>query len=269
MSSKIIKEESGIVVIAPNWPLSQRIKAFTTTRKGGVSQGDFAGLNLSLSSSDRREDVLANRERLRETFKIPGIHFSLTQIHSNLCVPILPEWNGAGADAAYTSELNQPAMILTADCLPILISNRQESVVTAIHAGWRSLLMDIIENSVHALKQKSDDLFVWLGPAISQKAFEIGPEVKSAFQYRNTLLKNISNVERDHPSLFIPSPNNGKYLADIYQLAKLRLKNLGIPETQIYGGDLCTYSDPALFYSYRRDGIKSGRMASYIWIQEG
>ena len=268
MSSKIIKAENGIEVVAPNWPLSQRIKAFTTTRKGGISQGDFAGLNLSLSSSDRREDVLANRERLKEAFKIPGIHFSLTQIHSNLCIPILPEWNSAGADAAYTSELNQPAMILTADCLPILIANRQENIVVAIHAGWRSLLMDIIENSVQALGQKSEDLFVWLGPAISQKAFEIGPEVKSAFQYRNTLLENLSEKERSNPTLFIPSPNMGKYLADIYGLAKLRLRNLGVPIKQIYGADFCTYSDATRFYSYRRDGITSGRMASYIWLDQ-
>lgn len=268
MSSKIIKADNGIVVVAPSWPLSERIRAFTTTRQGGVSQGAFSGLNLSLSSSDQKEDVLENRARLKTAFNIPGTYFALTQIHSNLCVPILPEWNGAGADAAYTESANQPAMILTADCLPILITNRQESIVTAIHAGWRSLLMDIIENSFQALNQKSEDLFVWLGPAISQKAFEIGPEVKSAFQYRNTLLHNLEERERHHPALFLPSPNKGKYLADIYQLAKLRLKNLGVPKAQIYGGDLCTYSDPTLFYSYRRDGVSSGRMASYIWRHE-
>lgn len=267
--SKIIKDEaSGLEVIAPDWPLSPRIKAFTTTRKGGVSRGDFAGLNFGLSTQDDPETVKLNRELLYQTFNIPQNDFFLTQIHSNLCVPISKEWNHAGADASFTDQINTPSVILTADCLPVLIANRKESIVTGIHAGWRSLLMDIIENSVAQLQENPNDLFVWLGPAISQKAFEIGSEVKSAFSYRNTLLTNISASNRNPEDLFLPSENAGKYYADIYQLAKLRLQNLGIPQSQIYGGDFCTYSDPTRFYSYRRDGIKSGRLASFIWIQE-
>lgn len=267
--SKIINDErSGLELITPKWPLSPRIKAFTTTRKGGFSQGDFAGLNFGLSTPDDRETVLRNRELLAQTWQIPAHDFYLTQIHSNLCVPIMPIWNRAGADASYTDQANTPSVILTADCLPILIANRRESIVAGIHAGWRSLLMDIIENSVAQLQESPSELFVWLGPAISQQAFEIGAEVQSAFSYRNTLLTNLSSSARNPKDLFKASENPGKYYADIYALAKLRLLNLGIPETQIFGGDFCTYSDPDRFYSYRRDGIKSGRLASFIWMQE-
>ena len=267
--SKIIRADhfapnnlvSNLEIVVPNWPISSKISAFTTTRKGGFSEGDFAGLNFGLSTLDNKEHVQKNRELLYETFHVPKNDFFLTQIHSNLCVPIETEWNHAGADASFTDKPNTPSVILTADCLPVLITNRQETIVTGIHAGWRSLLMDIIENSVAALEQNPEDLFVWLGPAISQQAFEIGEEVKSAFAFRNTLLRN-------PPSLFLPSSNAGKYYADIYALAKLRLQNLGIPLTQVYGGDLCTYSDPDRFYSYRRDGNHSGRLASFIWINE-
>ena len=269
MTSKIIKDEaSKLEVISPNWPLSSRIKAFTTTRKGGFSSGDFQGLNFGLSTPDDPESVLANRALLYRTFQVPDNHFFLTQIHSNLCVPIEERWNHAGADASYTNKPNTPSVILTADCLPILIANRDESIVTGIHAGWRSLLMDIIENSVNALQQSPEDLFVWLGPAISQKGFEIGSEVKSAFEYRNTLLSELMPEQQNPEGVFIPSHNEGKFYADIYALAKLRLQNIGIPLSQIYGGDFCTYSDPDRFFSYRRDGIKSGRLASFIWIDE-
>ena len=271
---------NSIEIITPHWPISSRITAFTTTRKGGISEGDFKGMNMGLSTTDDPRCVMANRQLLQESLNIPASSFHLTQIHSNLCVPVDEKWTGVGADACYTDQVNLPAMILTADCLPILIANRAENRVIAIHAGWRSLLMDIIENSIRsltALGEKTEDLFVWLGPAISQKAFEVGNEVRQAFLYRNTLLENIAidasgnsitdkRVESDKNPLFIPSNNEGKYYADIYQLAKLRLYNLRVPSTQIYGGDLCTYSMPEYFYSYRRDGAQSGRMASYIWI---
>lgn len=274
------QSNNSIEIVTPHWPISSRITAFTTTRKGGVSEGDFRGLNMGLNTADDPRSVMANRQLLQEALTIPASDFHLTQIHSNLCVPVDEKWAGIGADACYTDQANLPAMILTADCLPILIANRAENRVIAIHAGWRSLLMDVIENSIRnltALGEKPEDLFVWLGPAISQKAFEVGNEVRQAFLYRNTLLENIlidtsgnpikdKTVANDENSLFIPSSNEGKYYADIYQLAKLRLYNLGIPTTQIYGGDLCTYSMPEYFYSYRRDGAQSGRMASYIWI---
>lgn len=269
MTSKIISDAtSTLEVIAPNWPLSSKIKAFTTTRKGGFSTGDFKGLNFGLSTPDDPRIVSANRELLYRSFHIPKNDFFLTQIHSNLCVPIEDKWNHAGADASYTRRVNSPSVILTADCLPVLIANRKETVVAGIHAGWRSLLMDIIENSVSQLQEAPDDLFVWLGPAISQQGFEIGAEVKSAFEYRNTLLSNLPTENRNPNSVFAPSRNPGKYYADIYALAKLRLQNIGIPTSQIYGGDFCTYSDPERFFSYRRDGVRSGRLASFIWIDE-
>ncbi len=265
--SKIIKDAtSGIEVIAPNWPLSPKIKAFTTTRKGGVSEGEFKGLNLGLSTQDDPRNVVTNRALLYQSFNIPKNDFYLTQIHSNICVPINEKWNHAGADASFTEAMEQPSVILTADCLPVLIADRTESMVCGIHAGWRSLLTGIIENSVTSLKRDPEDLFVWLGPAISQKAFEIGPEVVSAFQFCNSQLQNVSIEMRASETLFIPSNNEGKYYADIYQLARLRLLNLGVPAAQIYGGDFCTFSDPDRFYSYRRDGQLSGRLASFIWI---
>ncbi len=278
--SKIIKipttaNKTPLEIVIPEWPISPRITAFTTTRKEGLSEGEFSGLNMGLSTADDPRSVMANRELLQNALQVPHSQFHLTQIHSNLCVPVDEKWTGIGADACYTEQANLPAMIVTADCLPILITNRQENRVLAIHAGWRSLLMDIIEKSLHsliALGEKPEDLFVWLGPAISQKAFEIGDEVRQAFLYRNTQLHNIAIDSTGNPlnnserPLFIPSNNEGKCYADIYQLAQLRLYNLGVPASQIYGGDLCTYSMPEYFYSYRRDGAQAGRMASYIWI---
>jgi len=142
---------------------------------------------------------------------------------------------------------------MTADCLPLLLCNRQGSKVAAAHAGWRGLQAGVIEHTVAALQESPDNLLVWLGPAIGADAFEVGDEVKQAFQQQMA----------DAAKAFRPS-RPGHWWADIYALARLRLQRLGIGA--VYGGGLCTYDDAQRFYSYRRDG-DTGRMASLIWIR--
>jgi YfiH family protein len=147
-------------------------------------------------------------------------------------------------------------VVMTADCLPILLCDQQGSVVGAAHAGWKGLAAGVIEATVQAMNVAPQNLMAWLGPAISQQAFEVGHEVRAAFIAA-------------HPqatSAFIPASKeeDKKWFADIYALARLRLNALGI--TQIYGGDRCTYREGELFFSYRRDGM-TGRMGTFIWLE--
>ena len=141
---------------------------------------------------------------------------------------------------------------MTADCLPVLLCNEQGTQVAAVHAGWRGLLDGIIEQAIDKF-DSSDQLLAYLGPAIGPNAFEVGNEVQQAF------------CEQDHKAenAFKPSSNQGKWLADIYQLAKMRLNHKGVGG--VYGGEFCTVRDVVSFFSYRRDG-QTGRMASCIWI---
>jgi len=142
---------------------------------------------------------------------------------------------------------------MTADCLPILLTDKQGSQVAAVHAGWRGLCDGIVENAIAAFRCENRDIIAWLGPAIGPSSFEVGQEVVDRF-----LLHNPSDV-----CCF--TPNNNRYLADIYQLATKRLERAGVIE--VSGGEYCTYQQSELFFSYRRDG-QTGRMASMIWIEK-
>jgi YfiH family protein len=165
-----------------------------------------------------------------------------------LCLPT--------ADAAYTTANNAVCAVMTADCLPILLCDAQGTVVAAIHAGWRSLLEGVIEETVKAMKLPPHGLMAWLGPAIGPQAFEVGSEVRDAFMAR----------DRQAGQAFTPVSAD-KWLGDIYLLAKHRLHQMGID--QLYGGSIsenyCTYSDETRFFSFRRDGA-TGRMATMIWL---
>ncbi len=225
----------SIETLLPNWPAPANICAFTSFRSAG---------NFALHVNDDPEIVLTNRA------KLPFKPYWLNQTHSDRVIRIdestletVPD-----ADGSYTRLHNKVCAVLTADCLPVLLCDKSGQEIAALHAGWRGLLANILARGVDCFSAKSQDILVWLGPAIGPKAFEIGPEVYEAFV--------AAHPENAHA--FVPSPKPGHFYLDIYQLARLYLARLGV--TQVYGGEYCTYSDPEKFYSYRRDG-QTGRMA--------
>ncbi|EKD74083.1 MAG: hypothetical protein ACD_45C00083G0005 [uncultured bacterium] len=244
-----------MIFIQPDWPAPPNVKACTTTRVGGVSLAPYNELNLALHVGDAKQHVQKNRTLLKTRLALPSEPIWLEQTHSTIVVPATADNLGKEADATFASEPNCVCVVLTADCLPILLCNRAGTHVAAIHAGWRGLANGIIENTLKTLDLPSGELLAWLGPAIGPNAFEIGHEVRDLF------LKSHPDTEQ----AFLPSPN-GRWLGDLYALASLRLHTLGI--TNIYGKPYCTYSDKEQFFSYRRDGSKTGRMASLIWIAE-
>lgn len=238
--------------IIPDWPAPKNVRAISTTRLGGVSEGVYASNNLALHVGDNREHVESNRNRLKTLCRLPAEPTWLTQTHSNIVV------NGdealCEADASYSDRMSQVCVVMTADCLPILLCDKKGQQVAAVHAGWRGLLNNVIENSLARFHGLSDDIMAWLGPAISQDAFEVGTDVYDAF------------VERHNATAtFFKARENNKFLADLPGLAKFRLELAGV--SRVYGGQYCTYSDEERFFSYRRDGA-CGRMASLIWLDK-
>ncbi len=238
--------------IEPNWPAPANIKALSTTRQGGVSLPPYQGLNVADHVGDAGNAVLRNREWLRETVDLPAEPCWLKQVHGTDIVTGESRDHVPVADGSFSSVAGQVLAVMTADCLPLLICDQQGSEIAAVHAGWRGLLDGIIENAIDRFSSPSETLLVWLGPAIGPTAFEVGDEVRDLF------------IDRDKNSVdSFQSNRPGHWLADIYQLARIRLEGRGV--RSIYGGERCTVSDPDRFYSYRRDGV-TGRMASLIWI---
>lgn len=225
--------------LTPNWPAPANIKAYTTTRH---SWGDPSCKVLRTDAIDKLVSVL----------HLPDSPIWLKQYHSTTVVEALPEQRGSDADASFSRNAKQICMVETADCLPILICNRLGSYVAAIHAGWRGLANGIIEATLQSSGQSTDDLLVWLGPAIGPNKFEVGQDVYDAFVNKHVEAKQAFATHGE------------KWLANLYALARLRLRMQGI--TAVYGGDYCTHSQQDLFYSYRRDGGNTGRMASVIWM---
>ncbi|WP_296749491.1 peptidoglycan editing factor PgeF [Thiobacillus sp.] len=237
--------------IVPDWPAPARVKSLMTTRAGGVSLAPWGGLNLGDHVGDDPARVAANRSRLRE--RLPAEPGWLRQVHSAHAVEVGREPNPE-ADASFTRETGQVCAVLTADCLPVLFCDRAGSVVAAAHAGWRGLAGGVLEATVAAMQAPPGEILAWMGAAIGPQAFEVGDEVRQAFVNR-------------HPeagAAFVPHAP-GKWLADIYQLARIRLGHAGVQA--IHGGGRCTFSEADSFYSYRRDGV-TGRMASLIWLEQ-
>lgn len=239
--------------IAPFWPAPRQIKAFHTLRTGGTSPAPYDSFNLGFHTGDAATHVAANRLLLKTELNLPNEPIWINQVHGITAIPALPENREATADASFSNKINQICTVLTADCLPIFICHRLGTHVAAIHAGWRGLAHGIIEETLKALAQPPHDLLVWLGPAIGPGRFEVGEDVYQAFV----------NQDAKASEAFIPNKAN-HWLANLYQLAKLRLQKQGIHA--VYGGDFCTYDAKDQFYSYRRDQGKTGRMASLIWI---
>ncbi len=236
--------------IIPDWPAPANVKSLQTTRMGGASSPPYASLNLGSHVGDHPLTVARNRMLLAPL--LPSEPVWLNQVHGNTVADAghagcLPE-----ADASVTTHPGAVCVVMTADCLPILLCDEQGSVVGAAHAGWRGLCDGVIEATVSAMKVPAPTLMAWLGPAIGPNKFEVGDEVRAGFVAQ----------QQQAETAFVAGAE-GKWMANIYVLARLRLRALGI--SRIYGGELCTYSDPERFYSYRRDGA-TGRMGSFIWL---
>lgn len=242
--------------IQPDWPAPARVRALSTTRDGGVSQGLFDGLNLGAHVGDEAARVEANRARLQQAAGIPEPLNWLNQVHGIAVHRVSKRYESApDADAACAHEAGLACIVMTADCLPVLFCDRAGTVVAAAHAGWRGLHGGVLEESIAAMGCEPSEILAWLGPAIGPSAFEVGGEVRDAF---------VAD-QAEAVVAFVPSANEGKWLADIYRLARLRLARAGV--SAIYGGEFCTFSDAEQFYSYRRDG-QTGRMATAIWLEK-
>ncbi|HEC17667.1 MAG TPA: peptidoglycan editing factor PgeF [Sedimenticola sp.] len=240
--------------IEPDWPAPSRVRALTTTRQGGFSAPPFDGLNLAGHLGDDPGAVRRNRRLLRESLALPAEPLWLHQVHGAGVVTAGSCPEGWEADAVFTRTPGRVCAVLTADCLPLLLCNRGGDQVAAVHAGWRGLAAGVIEAALERFSAPGRDIMAWLGPAIGPGAFEVGDEVRELF-----LRQDAAAAEAFSPA------GAGRWLADIYRLARRRLAARGLGF--VYGGDCCTVSDPERFFSYRRDG-RTGRMASLIWIEE-
>lgn len=294
-------DDGRLAQLVPDWPAPARVRALSTTRIGGVSRGPYGladgsagGLNLGTHVGDDADAVAENRRRLQTW--LPSAPRWLEQVHGCAVVTadgveVLDGGQGSDgvngvdrvaedygseagnrpapdvpprADASISTTPGQVCAVMTADCLPVLLCDRAGTVVGAAHAGWRGLCAGVIEATLARMDRQRPDTgsppqwLAWLGPAIGPDAFEVGAEVRSAF------LERALTHERDAVEQAFRPGAPGKYLADLYALARIRLARAGCVD--VYGGDACTVSDAQRFYSYRRDGV-TGRMASLVWLE--
>ena len=244
---------SQLEVIQPDWNAPDTIYACCTTRSGGVSQRGYSSLNLASHVADDLVNVQCNRVLLQQHLKLPTEPQWLNQTHTTE-VTNLDYDSSRDTDAAITSIPSRIAVVLTADCLPVLFTNIQGTEVGAAHAGWRGLLNGVLENTLQALTSPAEEIIAWLGPAIGPQRFEVGQEVRLAFTHQDAQLDKF----------FIPT-RSGHYLADLYSIARTRLKNIGL--RHISGGQYCTFNEADRFFSYRREK-DTGRQASLIYIKQ-
>lgn len=239
--------------VEPDWPAAEHVRVLSTLRGGGVSEGPYASLNLAAHVGDRPEAVAANRLLLREAAHLPGEPLWLEQVHGT---GVVRHAGSAGktprADAAVTFEPGRVCAVMTADCLPVVFADRAGTRVGVAHAGWRGLVGGVLQATIAALEVPPADLLAWLGPAIGPAAFEVGPEVREAY---------LAHVPGS-AACFTPN-DRGRYLADIYGLARLVLVAAGV--AGVHGGGRCTHEETQRFFSYRRDGV-TGRMATLAWL---
>ncbi len=243
---------TDIQVIHAQWSAPANVTAFTTLRSGGVSTDQYASLNLGVRVGDDEANVIENRKRLVRQHKLPGEPIWLNQVHGTRVV-VADNAADEEADGAVTQTPNVVCAIMTADCLPIFLCNKQGTEIGLLHAGWRGLADGIVEAGLNAMQSETEDLYAWLGPAIGVGAFEVGSQV------REQLCIGLVDEE----SVCKPSQNYGKWLADLYRLAERRLKVQGI--NSIATSSACTFRENDKYFSYRRDG-QCGRMVSVIWI---
>lgn len=239
-------------LIIPDWPAPAGVRAVATTRGGGYSQGPYAGLNLATHVGDDPAAVQANRQLLRRHLGLDAEPAWLHQVHGRRVLE-LPLAQEESADASVCRRPGLACVVMSADCLPVLFCDRAGAVVAAAHAGWRGLAAGVLEATVQAMAVPPAQLMAWLGPAIGPQAFEVGEPVRAAFLA----------TQPEAAEAFVPAGTPGQWYADLYALARLRLRRAGLG--QIYGGGFCTLSESARFYSYRREP-RCGRMATLVWI---
>jgi hypothetical protein len=233
----------------PEWDAPSNVRAFVTTRAGGVSEGEFASMNLGFSGGD--DPALVERNRAILAAHLPSPPPWLRQVHGTAVVD-LDRDQGRTGDAVVTRTPGRVAGVLTADCLPVFFADRQGHAVGVAHAGWRGLAAGVLEATLEALGCPADEVRAWMGPAIGPEVFEVGPEVREAF---------LAADGGAGPAFRPHGPQ--KYMADLYALARRRLERAGTG--QVSGGGFCTLRDPERFFSYRRCKA-SGRMGSFIWL---
>ncbi|GMQ88546.1 MAG: peptidoglycan editing factor PgeF [Gammaproteobacteria bacterium] len=238
--------------IVPDWPVPAHVRAFTTTRQGGMSQGPYAHMNLADHVGDDPAAVAQNRKLLQQQLGLPGEPLWLQQVHGNTPVNALECGAAPVADASWCRQAGVVCAVLTADCLPLLMCDRRGETIAAVHAGWRGLAAGIIEQTVRRMQIPAENLLAWMGPAIGPQAYQVGDEVRDAF---------VSH--QDQAGLAFQSTAEG-WKADLYLLARQRLAECGV--TAVYGGNHCTFREHENFFSFRRDG-RTGRMASLIWLE--
>jgi len=238
-------------LIIPDWPTPANVRALQTTRQGGASAAPYDSLNLGDHVGDSPLTVARNRMLLNNL--LPSEPVWLEQVHGTIVANADNANCRPQADACIARHRAAVCAVMTADCLPVLLCDTRGSVVGAAHAGWKGLAAGVIEATVQEMDVAPQDLLAWLGPAISQDSFEVGDEVRAVFVA----------AQPQSAAAFVPGLP-GKWFADIYALARLRLNALGV--TRIYGGEYCTYREADRFFSYRRDGA-TGRMGTFIWLE--
>jgi YfiH family protein len=238
-------------LILPDWPAPPGVHARVTTRNGGVSRGAHQSLNLGTRAGDDPLAVAENRRRLDAL--LPGPARWLQQVHGSRVVAAHDIGAPPEADASFTDRAQVVCTVMIADCMPVLLCSDDGLKVGAVHCGWRGLAAGAIENTLSAMAIDPLRVIAWLGPAIGPAAFEVGADVREAFLA----------ADASDDVAFLPSPSlPGKWHADLFTLGRRRLARAGV--ARVHGGGLCTVSDPARFFSYRRDGV-TGRMAALIW----
>lgn len=260
-----------VELISPEWEAPPGVRGVMTTRLGGVSVAPWDSLNLGVHVGDDATSVLENRARLREAANLPSEPVWLEQVHGSSVIVLdagdiprtvtaeqLMQSRRPRADAAVTQQAGVVCAIQVADCLPVLFTARDGSVVGAAHAGWRGLASGVLGATVAAMGVPGDQIVAWLGPAIGPQNFEVGDDVVAAF-----VATAHADQREQTEAAFVRKPG-GKWLCDLFALARLRLAAAGV--TQVSGGGLCTVSDARRFYSYRRDE-QTGRMAALVWLE--
>lgn len=239
--------------IIPDWPAPSTVRAAVTTRQQGVSRSPYDSFNLATHVGDQPESVASNRNLLRQQLHLPDEPLWLNQVHGQCIAHHDGTANEPEADGSYSDQVGQVCVVMTADCLPVLLCNQAGTEVAAVHAGWRGLAGGVIADAVHSFASPPGELLAWLGPAIGPEKFEVGQEVYEAFVTTNPAAADgFRAVDESH------------WLADLYYLARLQLNQLGV--SHVSGGDHCTMTDTERFYSFRRDGV-TGRMAALIWLE--
>jgi polyphenol oxidase len=243
---------AAFAVLEPQWPAPRAVRAAFTLRGGGVSSGPYASLNLGVHVGDDAAAVAENRRRLRARLKLPAEPEWVEQVHGIGVLDLDASERARTADAVVARRGGQVCVVQVADCLPVLFASLRGNTVAVAHAGWRGLAAGVLEATVARLNLDPRELIAWLGPAIGPQHFEVGCEVRAAFLAHDAAAADAFSANE-----------RGRWQCDLRALARQRLHATGVDA--VYGVDSCTFSDPARFFSYRRDG-RCGRMAALVWL---